>query len=152
MSQTRFRVILPGPIHNQFTKAREILTYFQSRTITRRNSTKQKRKIWFVNNFIMVVWTGMEQSRGYLHSEYRPLCRAFHQPINMRTCYQLHIRPQICVCSRAHRLILWPSELTAYRRIHLSCEISRVGVNEAPKSIVVNGNHIEFCHYFSIYQ
>ena len=104
MSQTRFRVILPGPIHNQFTKAREILTYFQSRTITRRNSTKQKRKIWFVNNFIMVVWTGMEQSRGYLHSEYRPLCRAFHQPINMRTCYQLHIRPQICVCSRAHRL------------------------------------------------
>ena len=51
----------------------------------------------------MVVGAGMELSRGYLHSEYRPLCRAFHKPINIRTCYQLHIRPQICVCSRARR-------------------------------------------------
>ena len=25
------------------------------------------------------------------------------------------------------------------------------GVNEAPKTIVVNGNHLEFCQYFSIY-
>ena len=37
------------------------------------------------------------------------------------------------------------------RRFHLSREQSEFGVNEAPKTIVVNGNHMEFCCYFSVY-
>ena len=65
-------------------------------------------------------------------------------------------------CANTHPLhILWyQNEISnvkfsltiCNRRIHLSCEISRVGVNEAPKSIEVNGNRVEFCFYFSISQ
>ena len=102
MYQTRFCVILPCPIHNQFTKGK--FSLISKAEQLRDETARNKRETLIYEHFHQIGdGTGMEQSRGYLPSEYRPLCRAFHQPINIRTCYQLHIRPQICVCSRAHR-------------------------------------------------
>ena len=43
------------------------------------------------------------------------------------------------------------AQIQINRRFHVSREQSRFGVNEAPKTIVVSGNHMEFWCYFSIY-
>ena len=42
--------------------------------------------------------------------------------------------------------------LLTNRRIHVPCDSARFGTNVLRESIVVNGNHMELCQYFSVFQ
>ena len=78
-----------------------------------------------MNNFInLVVGAEMEQSRGYLHSEYRSLCSACNQPIKytdlLPAAYQAtNLCLQQGLTDILPRLTSWLTELAACYRCYM---------------------------------